>query len=179
MTLKPTERRPTRTGGGCLRCSQRNLQMSHLRPSPSPSGGCGAVPRAPARPRPRVRPGQLLPGHRRSAARSGEGPEGLVNLRPEEEGALLHRQPSAGPLSVHRRRSSNALFTPFPLPPQDEKKCFDCDSRRPYDPVYNTINHRIENVITTFKPHRKNSWWQSENGKGRAAHARRVGVFIK
>eukprot|EP00066_Takifugu_rubripes_P001619 XP_003962939.2 PREDICTED: laminin subunit beta-2 [Takifugu rubripes] len=48
---------------------------------------------------------------------------------------------------------------------QDEKKCFDCDSRRPYDPVYNTINHRIENVITTFKPHRKNSWWQSENGK--------------
>ncbi|XP_055079201.1 laminin subunit beta-2 [Periophthalmus magnuspinnatus] len=48
---------------------------------------------------------------------------------------------------------------------QDEKKCFFCDSRRPYDPVYNTINHRIENVITTFKPHRKRSWWQSENGK--------------
>lgn len=48
---------------------------------------------------------------------------------------------------------------------QDEKKCFDCDSRRPYDPVYNTINHRIENVITTFKPHRKKSWWQSENGE--------------
>lgn len=48
---------------------------------------------------------------------------------------------------------------------QDEKKCFDCDSRRPYDPVYNTINHRIENVITAFKPHRKKSWWQSENGE--------------
>uniref|UniRef100_A0A665X2E4 Laminin subunit beta-2-like n=1 Tax=Echeneis naucrates TaxID=173247 RepID=A0A665X2E4_ECHNA len=48
---------------------------------------------------------------------------------------------------------------------QEEKKCFECDSRRPYDPVYNTINHRIENVITTFKPHRKKSWWQSENGK--------------
>uniref|UniRef100_A0A3Q3K397 Laminin, beta 2 (laminin S) n=1 Tax=Monopterus albus TaxID=43700 RepID=A0A3Q3K397_MONAL len=48
---------------------------------------------------------------------------------------------------------------------QDEKKCFECDSRRPYDPVYNTINHRIENVIATFKPHRKKSWWQSENGK--------------
>uniref|UniRef100_A0A3P9JZ19 Laminin, beta 2 (laminin S) n=1 Tax=Oryzias latipes TaxID=8090 RepID=A0A3P9JZ19_ORYLA len=48
---------------------------------------------------------------------------------------------------------------------QDEKKCFECDSRRPYNPVYNTINHRIENVIATFKPHRKNSWWQSENGK--------------
>uniref|UniRef100_A0A3Q2W4S7 Laminin, beta 2 (laminin S) n=1 Tax=Haplochromis burtoni TaxID=8153 RepID=A0A3Q2W4S7_HAPBU len=48
---------------------------------------------------------------------------------------------------------------------QDEKKCFDCDSRRPYNPLYNTISHRIENVITTFKPHRKKSWWQSENGK--------------
>uniref|UniRef100_H3CA10 Uncharacterized protein n=1 Tax=Tetraodon nigroviridis TaxID=99883 RepID=H3CA10_TETNG len=57
---------------------------------------------------------------------------------------------------------------------QDEKKCFDCDSRRPYDPVYNTINHRIENVITTFKPHRKNSWWQSENGRERKSE-----VFIQ
>uniref|UniRef100_A0A8C6TM43 Laminin, beta 2 (laminin S) n=1 Tax=Neogobius melanostomus TaxID=47308 RepID=A0A8C6TM43_9GOBI len=48
---------------------------------------------------------------------------------------------------------------------QEEKNCFFCDSRRPYDPIYNTINHRVENVITTFKPHRKKSWWQSENGK--------------
>lgn len=64
---------------------------------------------------------------------------------------------------------------------QDEKKCFDCDSRRPYDPVYNTINHRIENVITTFKPHRKKSWWQSENGErfflSMDAVFRRSGVF--
>lgn len=57
------------------------------------------------------------------------------------------------------------LTPTFPAPMKDEKKCFECDSRRPYDPVYNTINHRIENVITTFKPHRKKSWWQSENGE--------------
>uniref|UniRef100_A0A4W4EUK7 Laminin, beta 2 (laminin S) n=1 Tax=Electrophorus electricus TaxID=8005 RepID=A0A4W4EUK7_ELEEL len=61
----------------------------------------------------------------------------------------------------HNRREPYCIVSHL----QEEKKCFQCDSRRPYDLVYNTISHRIENVITTFRPDRKKCWWQSENGK--------------
>ncbi|XP_054991057.1 laminin subunit beta-2 [Sorex araneus] len=47
---------------------------------------------------------------------------------------------------------------------QDEKKCFLCDSRRPFSAPDNPDSHRIQNVITSFAPQRRTAWWQSENG---------------
>ncbi|XP_031421826.1 laminin subunit beta-2 isoform X1 [Clupea harengus] len=82
--------------------------------------------------------------------------------------------PATGDLLVGREKSLKASSTcgsrrkePYCIVShlQEEKKCFQCDSRRPYDTLYNTISHRIDNLITIYKPHRKKSWWQSENGK--------------
>lgn len=47
---------------------------------------------------------------------------------------------------------------------QDEKKCFLCDSRRPFSALDNPNSHRIQNVVTSFAPQRRTAWWQSENG---------------
>ncbi|XP_048357993.1 laminin subunit beta-4 isoform X2 [Sphaerodactylus townsendi] len=80
--------------------------------------------------------------------------------------------PAIGDLLVGRSKQLTASSTCGQFGPQkyciigyleDKQKCFTCDSRYPYHPVSQTNSHLIENVITTFEPHRK-KWWQSENG---------------
>lgn len=43
------------------------------------------------------------------------------------------------------------------------KKCFMCDSRRPYSEE-NHHSHRIDNIVTERYPGVMHKWWQSENG---------------
>ncbi|XP_064631916.1 laminin subunit beta-1-like isoform X2 [Lineus longissimus] len=47
---------------------------------------------------------------------------------------------------------------------EDTTKCFQCDSRQPYDKDHYPNSHRVENVVSSFKG-RKDRWWQAENGK--------------
>ena len=47
---------------------------------------------------------------------------------------------------------------------EDKKKCFACDSRRPYEAKFNTRSHRVENIVSTFRGAWKSKWWQAKNG---------------
>uniref|UniRef100_A0A670J355 Laminin subunit beta 4 n=1 Tax=Podarcis muralis TaxID=64176 RepID=A0A670J355_PODMU len=93
----------------------------------------------------------------------------LGQKNPCENGFCRH---PVGDLLVGRGDSLTASSTCGLFEPQkyciigyleDEQKCFTCDSRYPYNPVFQAESHLIENVITTFEPDRK-KWWQSENG---------------
>ncbi|XP_018108129.1 laminin subunit beta-4 isoform X2 [Xenopus laevis] len=95
----------------------------------------------------------------------------LVKLEENCENRSCH--PVIGDLLLGRSRQLSASSTCGLDGPQkyciisyleDDQKCFQCDSRDPYDPYGNPSSHLIENVITTFEPEWKNKWWQSENG---------------
>ncbi|KAJ8412324.1 hypothetical protein AAFF_G00145910 [Aldrovandia affinis] len=47
---------------------------------------------------------------------------------------------------------------------QESDKCFQCDSRRPYDPSEFRNSHRIENVIYLSDRNKDTTWWQAANG---------------
>ncbi|XP_032893250.1 laminin subunit beta-2-like [Amblyraja radiata] len=48
---------------------------------------------------------------------------------------------------------------------QGLKKCFQCDSRAPYNPDTSSSSHRVENVIYLSDQTGERTWWQSENGE--------------
>lgn len=56
-----------------------------------------------------------------------------------------------------------SLLTPT-LPHQEPDKCFECDSRHPYEPYRHRHSHRIQNVIYLMDGNEDHTWWQSVNG---------------
>uniref|UniRef100_A0A8C1P6P2 Laminin, beta 4 n=1 Tax=Cyprinus carpio TaxID=7962 RepID=A0A8C1P6P2_CYPCA len=99
--------------------------------------------------------------------------ESLFLLRLQDECVGNSCYPNLGDLMVGRAAQLKASSTCGLYRPQNycilgylenEQKCFICDSRSPYNLHHNPNSHRVENIITTFQPEHKMSWWQSENG---------------
>ncbi|KAJ8392263.1 hypothetical protein AAFF_G00078310 [Aldrovandia affinis] len=95
----------------------------------------------------------------------------VVRLQDECDVTSCH--PQLGDLMVGRGGQLSASSTCGMHGPQkycilgyleDDQKCFECDSRYPYNSYNNPNSHQIDNVITAFDPERKMKWWQSENG---------------
>lgn len=58
----------------------------------------------------------------------------------------------------------SVLIQTCPLPHQEPDKCFECDSRHPYEPYRHRHSHRIQNVIYLMDENEDHTWWQSVNG---------------
>ncbi|XP_075455855.1 laminin subunit beta-4 isoform X2 [Ascaphus truei] len=95
----------------------------------------------------------------------------LVEVQKDCESGSCH--PTIGDLLVGRSEQLISSSTCGQDGPQkyciigyleDEQKCFNCDSRNPYNPYTQPNSHLVENIITTFEPDWKKKWWQSENG---------------
>lgn len=84
------------SGNHVLLCCFLCTVIHFLPPSLSSTFSLGCSCRPGARPQPRMCPRQLLPGNGGPAGWTREEPEGLIHVRHEEEGALLHCQSPAG-----------------------------------------------------------------------------------
>ncbi|XP_071081967.1 laminin subunit beta-1-like [Haliotis cracherodii] len=80
--------------------------------------------------------------------------------------------PATGDLLIGRGKQLRATSTCGMVKPdrycvvsylEKRTKCFQCDSREPWQSRVHENSHRIENIVSSFKD-RRDRWWQAENG---------------